>query len=88
MEEDEEEIELNINIEPKEEILKPLGVTQEEFKMALSNALDAAAAQSIEEVLPIEETLIILKGKQYQLEEVANIEIPEIPEELVDSDEE
>ncbi len=81
----EENQEVNVEIEPIKKALDALGITQDEFEQALNDALDIAEQQKIEDVLPIEETPIILKGKSYPLEEVANIEISDLPEPLSES---
>ena len=74
---DDGEIEITIN--PRDEDLDALGVTPEEFETALMKTLEAydktIEADDPESITPLEDAEIVLAGKTLRLQEVADIEI-------------
>jgi len=66
---------IEINIQPREEVLKALGVSREEFEVALKTALDRYDSETGDEMPPIHELSLMLQGQERRLEELATIEI-------------
>ena len=75
--------ELTVTITPFAEALDDLQVTEAEFEAALVAALDRLEdLPDDEEPAPLEEAEIVLNGRTFRLEEVAEIEIGGDPSEL------
>ena len=73
---DESTDELTVTITPRPEALDELGIGEDEFEAALVAALDRLEElPDEEEPAPLEEAEIVLNGRLFRLEEVAEIEI-------------
>ena len=85
---DDGEIEITIN--PREEVLLELGVSPEEFEAALMTTLDTydktIEATDPDSISPLEDAEIILAGTAFRLHEVADIEISGDLDALEDED--
>jgi len=90
--EHDEDGEIEITINPREEDLIALGIGHEEFEKALMATLDAydktIEASDPDSITPLEDAEITLGGKTYALHEVADIEISGELESLGDEDDE
>jgi hypothetical protein len=88
---DHEDGEIEITINPREEDLTALGVSLEAFEAALMKTLDAydktIETSDPDTIAPLEDAEIVLNGKSYKLQEVADIEISGDLEEYEDDDE-
>ena len=79
--EDDDELlgEIEISINPRDEDLAAIGVTPEEFETALMKTLEEYDHEieigDPDATSPLEDAEIVLKGKAYRLQEVADIEI-------------
>lgn len=68
--------ELTVTITPRPEVLDELQIGEEEFETALVAALDRLEElPDEEESAPLEEAEIVLNGRLFRLEEVADVEI-------------
>ena len=68
--------ELTVTITPRPAVLDDLNLTEDEFETALVEALDKLEElPDEEEPAPLEEAEIVLNGRLFRLEEVAEIEI-------------
>ena len=85
-----EDGEIEITINPREDDLGKLGISPEEFETALMKTLDAfdeaSEASDPDSVIAIEDAVIVLNGKSYRLQEVADIEISSDDLEFGDDD--
>lgn len=81
-----EEDEIAIRIEPKEEVLEQYGISFEAFEEALGNAIDAHEAKldtlgDDEETPGIEEMNVRISDRDFLLRELADISISDDSEE-------
>ena len=72
--------EVEVSFLPRSEALSDLGISDEQFEAALIVALDERealvnAAGSDEDLPPLEQILLHIGGKSYQIDELADIEI-------------
>lgn len=79
-ESDEFDKEIEVSFIPRAQALTDLGITDAEFESALMVALEerevlANAVESDEDMPPLEEMLLRIGAKSYQLDELADIEI-------------
>lgn len=74
-----DEGDIEITIQPRDEDLERIGVSPEEFETALNATLEAfdksIDADDPEAATPLEDAEIVLAGQAYRLQEVADIEI-------------
>ena len=70
-----EENEIEVHIEPIEEVLQKLRISANEFDSSLAKTLELCEVQDVETAKSIYEMAIVLKGITFQLDEVATIRI-------------
>lgn len=79
---DEVDGEIEITFEPHQERFRELGISFDDFQDALMAALEAREAEAEgldeeDELPPLEEMVLTIKGGSYKLEELADVEIKE-----------
>ncbi|MDB5349649.1 MAG: hypothetical protein JWN86_896 [Planctomycetota bacterium] len=78
-EHDEDNEEIEVNIDPREDKLDALGINRDEFEEALLDALDANNdALEVDDgdvTRPLEEVAITIRGTTYRLGDLADISV-------------
>ena len=81
---------IEINIEPRKDVLRNLGIPFDEFDTSLEAAIDLNDSKTENDVLPVYELPITLGGRTFSLNEVADIQVtgdPDLMREINDEDE-
>ena len=83
-----DDLEIHVNITPKDDVLKSLGISVADFEAALADALETLDSHDeASEELGIEDAPVIVKGVAYRIEDLASIEFSDDADQLDDSSE-